>query len=154
MYYGIISDGVHTHPAALRIAFKTNSEGLILVSDAISAMGLEHGKHKIGQLAIEIKDRKAYIADTDTLCGSIAALDECVRIFRKETGKVTPIVQNISLWFVADDFPGFCEILVDVTPIPQSFALSSSTCSAFFIPTRSLTVGVNRPKHRRMRSSH
>ncbi|KAL5278565.1 AMDHD2 family protein [Megaselia abdita] len=86
MYYGIISDGVHTHPAALRIAYRTNPEGLILVTDAISAMGLEHGKHQIGQLAIEIRDKRAYIADTDTLCGSIAAMDECVRIFRKETG--------------------------------------------------------------------
>lgn len=50
-------------------------------------MGLEHGKHQIGQLAIEIREKKAYIAHTDTLCGSIATMDECVRIFRKETGE-------------------------------------------------------------------
>lgn len=86
MYYGIISDGVHTHPAALRIAYRTNSEGLILVTDAISALGLEHGQHQLGQLTIEIRDKKAFIADTDTLCGSITSMDECVRIFRKETG--------------------------------------------------------------------
>lgn len=86
MYYGIISDGVHTHPAALRIAYRTNSEGLILVTDAISAMGLEHGKHQLGQLSIEIRGKKAFLVGTETLCGSIAPMDECVRIFRAETG--------------------------------------------------------------------
>lgn len=57
-------------------------------------MGLEHGKHQIGQLEIEIRDKKAFIANTDTLCGSIATMDECVRIFRKETGNFFLIHQN------------------------------------------------------------
>jgi N-acetylglucosamine-6-phosphate deacetylase len=48
-------------------------------------MGLEDGMHRIGQYSIEVRDHKAYIAGTTTLCGSIAPMDECVRIFRKET---------------------------------------------------------------------
>lgn len=87
VYYGIISDGVHTHPAALRIAYRTHPLGLILVSDAISAMGLEDGRHRIGQLEIEVRDRRAYVAGTNTLCGSIAPIDECLRIFQKSTSK-------------------------------------------------------------------
>ncbi|XP_055588340.1 N-acetylglucosamine-6-phosphate deacetylase [Uranotaenia lowii] len=83
VYYGIISDGVHTHPAALRIAYKTHPEGLILVTDAISAMGLHEGRHRIGQLDMEVRQGKAYIAGTDTLCGSIAPMDECIRFFKK-----------------------------------------------------------------------
>lgn len=77
---------MHTHPTAVRIAYRTHPDGLILVTDAISALGLEEGIHHIGQLKLEVKDSKAFIAGTDTLCGSIAPLDECVRIFKKSTG--------------------------------------------------------------------
>ncbi|XP_034114269.1 N-acetylglucosamine-6-phosphate deacetylase [Drosophila albomicans] len=85
IYFGIISDGVHTHPAALRIAYRTHREGLVLVTDAISALGLEEGVHHIGQLPLQVKQGKAFIAGTETLCGSIAPMDECVRIFHKAT---------------------------------------------------------------------
>lgn len=79
IYYGIIADGMHTHYSALRLAFRANKEGMILVSDAISAAGLEHGLHTIGAQTIEIKQNVAYIAGTETLCGSIALLDQCAR---------------------------------------------------------------------------
>ncbi|KAK7794100.1 hypothetical protein R5R35_005604 [Gryllus longicercus] len=86
IYYGIISDGVHTHPSALRIAHRTNPEGLVLVTDAISALGLEEGTHQLGQASIEIRNSRAYIAGTDTLCGSIANMIECVQFFHKASG--------------------------------------------------------------------
>lgn len=85
MYFGIIADGIHTHAAALRIAYRTHPLGLILVTDAISAMGLEEGTHRIGQYAIEVRDHKAFIAGTNTLCGSIAPMDECIRVFKNAT---------------------------------------------------------------------
>lgn len=86
VYFGIISDGVHTHPSALRIAYRVHRDGLILVTDAISALGLEEGIHYIGQLAIKVFNKMAFIDSTDTLCGSIAPMDECIRIFKKATG--------------------------------------------------------------------
>lgn len=79
-FYGIISDGIHTHPAALRIAYKTNKDGLILVTDAISALGFEDGEHHIGQLRVRIENGEAKIAGTDTLCGSIASMDNVITI--------------------------------------------------------------------------
>lgn len=85
VYFGIISDGIHTHPAALRIAYRAHPEGLVLVTDAISAMGLEGGTHHIGQLAIEVRDSKAYIVGTNTLCGCIATMNQCVQIFKEAT---------------------------------------------------------------------
>jgi len=85
VYFGIITDGIHTHGAALRIAYRAHPNGLIVVTDAISAMGLEEGMHRIGQYNIEIRDHKAFIAGTNTLCGSIAPMDECVRTFKEES---------------------------------------------------------------------
>ncbi|CAG9798889.1 unnamed protein product [Chironomus riparius] len=85
VYFGIITDGIHTHGAALRIAYRTHPKGLIIVTDAISAMGLEEGTHRIGQYSIEVRDHKAYVAGTNTLCGSIAPMDECIRVFLHET---------------------------------------------------------------------
>ena len=79
VYYGIIADGLHTHDAALKIAFRSNSEGMVLVTDAVSAMGLQTGVHHIGVNQVEIKNNVAFIAGTETLCGSIATLDCCVR---------------------------------------------------------------------------
>lgn len=85
IYFGLISDGVHTHPAALRIAHRIHPEGLILVTDAISALGLDAGTYRLGQYEIEVRNGKAYISGTNTLCGSIAPLDECIRIFKRAT---------------------------------------------------------------------
>lgn len=85
VFFGIISDGVHTHPAALRIAHRTHPNGLILVTDAISAMGLADGRHRIGQMEIEVRQGKAFVAGTNTLCGSIAPMDECLRFFKEAT---------------------------------------------------------------------
>ncbi|KAG7187907.1 hypothetical protein KM043_013874 [Ampulex compressa] len=86
IHYGIIADGVHTHPAALRIAHRTHPKGLVLVTDAISALGLEEGVHQLGQMEIEVRHGRAYIAGTNTLCGSTAEMSKCVRHFKEATG--------------------------------------------------------------------
>ncbi|XP_043269493.1 N-acetylglucosamine-6-phosphate deacetylase [Venturia canescens] len=86
IHYGIIADGVHTHPAALRIAHRTHPDGLVLVTDAIAALGLEDGTYRLGQSDIEVQKGRAYIAGTDTLCGSTADMATCVRQFKRATG--------------------------------------------------------------------
>lgn len=87
VYYGIICDNVHTHESALRIAYRSNPNGCVLVTDAISAMGLPQGiTHQLGDQIIEIRNEKAFVAGTDTLCGSIATMDQCVRNLKKATG--------------------------------------------------------------------
>lgn len=87
VFYGMISDGIHTNPAALRIAHRAHPKGLVLVTDAITAMGLPPGRHTLGQQVIEIQGLHAYVAGTKTLCGSIAPMDMCVRHFRQASGQ-------------------------------------------------------------------
>ncbi|XP_075422537.1 N-acetylglucosamine-6-phosphate deacetylase [Ascaphus truei] len=86
VYYGMIADGIHTNPAALRIAHRAHPQGLVLVTDAITAMGLGPGKHTLGQQEILIEGLNAYVAGTHTLAGSIATMDMCVRHFHEATG--------------------------------------------------------------------
>ncbi|XP_069838169.1 N-acetylglucosamine-6-phosphate deacetylase isoform X1 [Dendropsophus ebraccatus] len=86
VYYGMIADGIHTNPAALRIAHRAHPSGLVLVTDAIMAMGLGPGRHTLGQQEIIIDGFNAYVAGTRTLAGSIATMDMCVRHFHEATG--------------------------------------------------------------------
>ncbi|KAM9745014.1 N-acetylglucosamine-6-phosphate deacetylase-like [Menidia menidia] len=86
VFYGMIADGIHTNPAALRIAHRAHPAGLVLVTDAITAMGLPPGRHTLGQQVIEIQGLHAYVAGTKTLSGSIATMDMCVRHFRHASG--------------------------------------------------------------------
>eukprot|EP01056_Protomagalhaensia_sp_Gyna25_P005612 Protomagalhaensia_sp_Gyna_25__5611@NODE_779_length_2635_cov_41_902928_g611_i0_p1_GENE_NODE_779_length_2635_cov_41_902928_g611_i0NODE_779_length_2635_cov_41_902928_g611_i0_p1_ORF_typecomplete_len480_score70_69Amidohydro_1/PF01979_20/3_3e24Amidohydro_3/PF07969_11/13Amidohydro_3/PF07969_11/3_3e08_NODE_779_length_2635_cov_41_902928_g611_i05051944 len=88
LYYGLIADcGVHIHPSTLRIAYRLNKQGLCLITDAISALGLPDGNYNIGQVPIEVfgKPRRAYVQGTETLAGVVASMDECVRFFVKTT---------------------------------------------------------------------
>ncbi|CAL8301577.1 unnamed protein product [Merluccius merluccius] len=90
VYYGMIADGIHTNPAALRIAHRAHPTGLVLVTDAITAMGLPPGRHTLGQQVIEIQGLHAYVAGTTTLSGSIATMDMCVRHFKHASGCSVP----------------------------------------------------------------
>lgn len=67
-----------------------------MVTDAISAMGLEEGTHHIGEMAIEVRQGKAYVSGTNTLCGSIATMNECVKWFLKSTGTLNFAQLNLT----------------------------------------------------------
>lgn len=85
-FYGLISDGIHTHPTALRIAQRSHPKGIVLITDAIAALGLPPGEHKLGTMDMMIDDKVARIKGTDTLAGSISSMDKCVRHFKKGAG--------------------------------------------------------------------
>ena len=85
-FYGIIADGIHTHPAALRIAHRTNPESAVIVTDAMAAMGLGDGSHCIGAQSVTVTGRRAVVSGSDILAGSVATMNSCVHHFRKESG--------------------------------------------------------------------
>lgn len=88
IYFGLIADGNHAHNAALKIAHKINPRGLVLVTDALSVLGLSNGVHHLADKLIEVKDSKAYIFNTKTLCGSMTSLNVCLKNFIRATGEL------------------------------------------------------------------
>lgn len=43
--------------------------GLVIVTDAVPAMGLPAGVHHLGTQVVEVKNNRAVLAGTNTLCG-------------------------------------------------------------------------------------
>ncbi|ORZ19882.1 hypothetical protein BCR42DRAFT_371721 [Absidia repens] len=85
-FYGIICDGVHVHPNSIRIAYYSHPRGAVLVTDALSAMGLPKGTYTLGGRDVEVDASGAcYIKGTRTLAGSTVTIDECVRNFQRFT---------------------------------------------------------------------
>ncbi len=78
IFYGLISDGIHTHPTALRLAVQSHMKGLCVISDAITAMGLSDGTYSLAHTTMKVKGNRAVIAGTDTLCGASATIYHAV----------------------------------------------------------------------------
>ena len=85
-FYSLIADGVHVDPLALSLAWRSQPEGLILVSDAMAALGLSPGNYRLGAMQVNVTDRGAKLVGSDTLAGAICGLDQGVRNFKKFTG--------------------------------------------------------------------
>ena len=44
-YFGLIADGIHLHPATIKIAWHAHPAGLVLVTDAMHMVGLPDGRY-------------------------------------------------------------------------------------------------------------
>lgn len=85
-YFSLIVDGIHVHESAVCMAYNSHPNGCVLVTDAMSAMGLGDGIHALGDMSVEIKGDRATLTGTDTLAGSVVSMDTCVRRFKEFTG--------------------------------------------------------------------
>lgn len=78
-YAELIADGHHVHPALWPLVARAKpADRLLLVSDAISIAGTDATDALIGGLAVEIRDGRCVLAGSDTLAGSLIALDTAV----------------------------------------------------------------------------
>jgi N-acetylglucosamine-6-phosphate deacetylase len=82
---GIIVDGRHLDPLIVRTVAGAARGRLSLVSDAIAAVGLTEGRHRLAALDVEVRNGAARLPD-GTLAGSVVMLDECVRNLARITG--------------------------------------------------------------------
>ncbi|MEO1059464.1 MAG: N-acetylglucosamine-6-phosphate deacetylase [Actinomycetota bacterium] len=86
----VIADGLHVHPASVRMLFAAAPGRVALVTDAIAAAAAPDGRYVLGGLDVEVTDGRAVLAGTDTLAGSTLTLDRALRVVVEECGIALP----------------------------------------------------------------
>lgn len=74
----LIADGVHVHPAVLRIATMAMPRRIALITDAVRACGMPDGTYKLYEHEITVADGAARLAD-GTLAGSVLTMRRAVQ---------------------------------------------------------------------------
>lgn len=86
IFFSMICDGIHIHPAILKLAWNANPSGLVLVSDAMEALGLPNGEYQLGSEKVIVIDGKAVLKGSEIIAGSVRGLDYAVRFLHQATG--------------------------------------------------------------------
>lgn len=82
----IIADGVHIHPAMVRLAFNMfGDDRMILISDTLRAAGLGDGVYDLGGQDVTVKGPVATI-DNGALAGSVSDLMRCFYVAVHDMG--------------------------------------------------------------------
>lgn len=82
----LICDGIHIHPAVVRTTFRIfGDDRIILISDSMSATGMQDGEYSLGGQKVLVKGNLAVLED-GTIAGSATNLMDCVRVAVKEMG--------------------------------------------------------------------
>ena len=85
VYAEAICDGVHVHPALIRLWLKTKgADRAILITDGMSATGMPDGTYKLGNLDVEVKN--GVCLSGETLAGSVLTMDQAVTNVQQFTG--------------------------------------------------------------------
>lgn len=91
----VIADGVHVHPAALKILVRClGPERVVLVTDSMPAAGLPDGKYSLVGQQVTVQGGIARLAD-GTLAGSTATMPRCVRTMHRNVG--VPLHQTLQM---------------------------------------------------------
>ncbi|MEV6739223.1 N-acetylglucosamine-6-phosphate deacetylase [Streptomyces sp. NPDC051104] len=76
----LIDDGVHLHPAALRLAFRHAGAGRVaFITDAMDAAGIGDGRYMLGPLEVEVRQGVARLVEGGSIAGSTLTLDRAFR---------------------------------------------------------------------------
>lgn len=86
---GLIADGIHVAPTALRVALAARPEGMFLVSDCMAIAGTEMTEMTLGQRRILRRDGRLTLAD-GTLAGADLTLPRAIGYLVNEVGLPAP----------------------------------------------------------------
>jgi N-acetylglucosamine-6-phosphate deacetylase len=94
VYAEAICDGVHVHPAIVRLWLKMKGEErAILVTDGMSATGMPDGTYTLGDFTVEVRD--GICLSGETLAGSVLTMDQAVANVQRFTG--SPLATAVRL---------------------------------------------------------
>jgi N-acetylglucosamine-6-phosphate deacetylase len=86
MTVGFIADGVHTHRSIIALVWRMlGPRRMSLVTDAMAALGMPPGSHRLGDYDVYVDATSCRLAD-GTLAGSILELDQALRNLLDITG--------------------------------------------------------------------
>jgi len=75
----LIADGIHIHPAVMKLLYKVKGDGgILLITDAIRACGMPDGDYMFMDQKITVSQGRAYLAD-GTLAGSTLTMEKAVK---------------------------------------------------------------------------
>ena len=104
-----IVDGIHSHPASIKIAYKQKgNKRFFLITDAMRAKGMPDGEYDLGGQNVVVKGSEARLA-SGALAGSILKMNEGLKNLIEFTGaslddlwRVTSLNQAIALKIEGD----------------------------------------------------
>lgn len=75
----LIADGLHVHPAVVRLTQRLFGDRLALISDSLRCAGRPDGDYTLGGQPITLRGGRATLRGSDTLAGSALDLGELLR---------------------------------------------------------------------------
>ncbi len=82
---GVIADGIHVHPATLRLAVKARPSGLFLVSDGMATAGTDLTEFTLGGRRI-LRQRGRLTLEDGTLAGADLTLPQALAVMVGQVG--------------------------------------------------------------------
>lgn len=106
----LICDGVHIHPAVVRLTYRALGERICIVSDSLSAAGLGDGVYSLGGLDVHVQGNRAALADGTLACSVSNVFEECRNVISFGVAPETAIASassNPALAMGLEDEVGF-----------------------------------------------
>jgi N-acetylglucosamine-6-phosphate deacetylase len=75
---GLIVDGHHVEPAAVRIAFACKPGRIMLVTDAVAALGMPEGRYVLGGQEVVLREGEPPRRHDGTVAGAAGRLDDAI----------------------------------------------------------------------------
>lgn len=96
----LIADGLHVHPGAMRLLYQCKgAAGIMLVTDAMRAVGCPPGAYTLGHVPVVVEDGRVRLRDDPgALAGSVLTMAGAVRLMVRAVGvPLTEAVRMASL---------------------------------------------------------